>query len=86
MTKVQAIVKVMQANWGKATLQEIYQRAGHYYKGVKATADWQAGLRGVLYREVRNGRTFRKIGEATYALTANEKKTHISSRQAARAA
>jgi hypothetical protein len=68
MTKVQAIVKVMQENGGQATLQEIYQRAGRYYKGVKASADWQAGLRGVLYREVSKGRTFKKISEATYAL------------------
>jgi len=79
MTKVQAIVKVMQDNGGRATLQEIYQRAGHYYKGVKAAQDWQAGLRGVLYREVRLGRTFTKIGEATYALKSDEAKAHISS-------
>jgi hypothetical protein len=58
----------MQDNGGKATLQEIYQRAGRYYKGVKASVDWQAGLRGVLYREVSNGKTFKKLTEATYAL------------------
>ena len=68
MTKVQAIVKVIEFNGGTATLQEIYQRAGRYYKGVKAAEDWQAGLRGVLYREIRNGRTFTKLGAATYGL------------------
>ena len=68
MTKVDAIKKVMQENGGQATLQEIYQKAGRYYKGVKASEDWQAGLRGVLYREIRNGKTFKKVGEAAYAL------------------
>jgi len=68
MTKVQAIVKVMQENGGQATLQEIYQKASRYYKGVKAADDWQAGLRGVLYREIRNGRTFKRVGIGTYAL------------------
>ena len=68
MTKVQAIAKVMQENGGKATLQEIYQKAGRYYKGVKASEHWQAGLRGVLYREVRNGKTFKKLDDVTYAL------------------
>jgi hypothetical protein len=68
MTKVEAIVRVMQENGGQATLQEIYQNAVRYYKGVKASDEWQAGLRGVLYREIRNGKTFRKVGPATFAL------------------
>lgn len=68
MTKVEAIRKVMQEQGGTATLQDIYQKAGRYYKGVKASDEWQAGLRGVLYREVRNGKTFKKVGEATYSL------------------
>jgi hypothetical protein len=68
MTKVEAIVKVMQEQGGTATLQDIYRKAGRYYKGVKAAEDWQAGLRGVLYRDMRNGKTFKKVGEATYSL------------------
>src|SRR5437870_2321219 len=68
MTKVEAIVRVMEQNGGAATLQEIYQKAGRYYKGVKASHEWQAGLRGVLYREIRNGTTFMKIDGATYVL------------------
>ena len=68
MTKVEAIVRVMEENGGAATLQEIYKKVGRYYKGVKASDEWQAGLRGVLYREIRNGKTFQKIGAATFAL------------------
>lgn len=68
MTKVEAIMKVMKRNGGSATWSEIYQKIGRYYKGAKASNEWQAGIRGVLYRELRNGRTFTKIGDATFAL------------------
>lgn len=68
MTKVQAIVRVMRANGGKADLQTIYKEAYKYYTGKKENTDWKAGLRGVLYREVYKGKTFQKTDEATYAL------------------
>jgi hypothetical protein len=69
MTKVQAIKKVMEANGGKADLQTIYQQAYRYYTGKKANSvDWKAGLRGVLYREVYKGQTFKKLSEGVYAL------------------
>ncbi len=68
MTKVEAIVRVIQEQNGTATLQGIYRKAGRYYKGLKASTEWQAGLRGVLYREIRNGRTFKKVGAASYSL------------------
>ena len=67
-TKIEAIKLVMQDNGGTATLQEIYDNAGTYYPNVDAARDWKAGLRGVLYREIRNGRTFKKIGMARYGL------------------
>jgi hypothetical protein len=68
MTKVQAIVRVMQQNGGRATLQQIYQQAERHYKGVKKAVDWKAGLRGVLYREIYKGRTFKKMGAGMYGL------------------
>jgi len=68
MTKVQAIVKVMQQNGGSATLQQIYENSGRFYRGVKRAEDWKAGLRGVLYREINKGRTFKKIDSGTYGL------------------
>ena len=68
VTKVEAIEKVMQENGGTATLQEIYKYAGLYYPNVDRAKDWKAGLRGVLYREIRNNRTFKKVYTATYGL------------------
>jgi hypothetical protein len=68
MMKVDAIVKVMEANGGSASWPVIYKTIGRYYKGAKAAEDWQSGIRGVLYREIRNGRTFKKIDEGLFAL------------------
>ncbi len=68
LAKVEAIKKVMEKNDGQATLQEIYANARKYKMDVEKSVDWKAGLRGALYREVRNGRTFKKIHEATYGL------------------
>ena len=69
ITKVQAIVKVMQDNGGQANWETIYRQIGRYYKGAKAdTENGKAGIRGVLYREVRNKKTFKKIDDATHAL------------------
>ena len=68
MTKVEAIKKVIEQNGGQATWAEIYQKIGCYCKGAKASKEWQAGIRGVLYREIRNDRTFKKINDATFAL------------------
>jgi hypothetical protein len=68
ITKVEAIEDIMRDNEGTATLQEIYNRIGSYYHNLNHNTDWQAGLRGVLYREIRNGHTFKKIDKATYAL------------------
>jgi len=30
--------------------------------------EWQAGIRGVLYREIKNNRNFKKIGFGIFAL------------------
>ena len=68
MTKVEAIKQVMKANGGEATLQLIYNQSKKYKGDVDKAADWKAGLRGVLYREVRNGRTFKKVRATTYGL------------------
>ena len=67
-TKVEAIAELIEANGGKANWTQIYQKIGRYYRGAKASAEWQAGLRGVVYREIRNGRTFKKVADATFAL------------------
>jgi len=68
MTKVDAIRKVMQANGGSATLSQIYDQAKKHKRDIDASENWKAGIRGVLYREVRNGRNFCKVQDAKYGL------------------
>lgn len=68
MTKVEAIAKVMEDNGGTATLCQIYDNITKYYPTAKDSKDWEAGLRGVLYREIRNNKRFKKIGLSIYAL------------------
>ena len=68
MTKVQAIAKVMADNGGAANLNMIYDGIVKYYPSAKDSATWQEGIRGVLYREIRNNRMFKKIGLSIYAL------------------
>ncbi len=58
----------MEANNGKATLVELYEKTKQYKPDIDQAGDWKAGLRGVLYREVRNGRNFKKQSDATYCL------------------
>lgn len=69
MTKVEAIAKVMEDNGGTASLEIIYDNICKYYPNAKDSKDWEAGIRGVLYREIRNGRRFKKIGLSIYALS-----------------
>ena len=66
LTKVEAIKSVMQEYNGIATLQMIYNDIEKYYPNAKKSKEWEAGIRGVLYRDL--GKTFKKIDEATYAL------------------
>jgi hypothetical protein len=68
MTKVEAIQKVMEDNNGTASLDVIYQNIEQYYPSVKDSNEWEAGVRGVLYREIRNDKRFKKIGLSIYAL------------------
>ena len=68
MTKVEAIQKVMEDNHGTASLEIIYQNVEKYYPAVKISNEWEAGIRGVLYREIRNNKRFQKIGLSIYAL------------------
>lgn len=68
MTKVEAIQKVMEDNHGTASLEIIYENIEKYYPAAKISNDWTAGIRGVLYREIRNKKRFKKIGLSIYAL------------------
>ena len=68
MTKVEAIEKVMMSNGGTASLSLIYDEIEKYYPSAKVSKDWAAGIRGVLYRELKTGSRFKKIGISIYAL------------------
>ena len=69
MTKIEAIEKVMKDNGGTASLNIIYNNICKYYPTAKDSKEWEAGIRGVLYREIRNNRRFKKIGLSIYALS-----------------
>lgn len=69
MTKVEAIEKVMKDNGGAASLDVIYKQICKYYPTAKDSNEWEAGIRGVLYREIRNNRRFKKIGLSIYAIS-----------------
>ncbi len=68
MTKVEAIKKVLEDNGGIATWEIIYNEIEKYYPEAKASKEWSAGIRGVLYREIKNNKNFKKIDEGTYSL------------------
>lgn len=59
MTKVEAIKKLMEDNEGVASWQYIYDNMEKYYPVAKTSQEWQAGIRGVLYREIRNNKNFK---------------------------
>lgn len=74
MTKVDAIKRVMQDNGGTATWDIIYDNIEKYYPSAKTSLEWKAGIRGVLYRELKAKRHFKKIGLGIFALTDYEEK------------
>lgn len=68
MTKVQAVVEVLQEKGGKATWPEIYNAISIFYPEAKVSKFWQEGIRGVVYREIRAGQTFKFASKGVIAL------------------
>ncbi|MBN1638633.1 MAG: hypothetical protein JW866_06690 [Ignavibacteriales bacterium] len=68
MTKVEAIKKVLEDNGGIATWNIIYNQIEKYYPGIKSSNEWEVGIRGVLYREIKRNKIFKKVGLSLYAL------------------
>lgn len=68
MTKVEAIKRVLEDFNGVATWEEIYNNIEKYYPNAKASVAWKEGIRGVLYREIKKGKYFKKIGLGIFAL------------------
>ena len=59
----------MRDNGGAASLDIIYNNICKYYPTAKDSKEWEAGIRGVLYREIRNNKRFKKIGLSIYAIS-----------------
>lgn len=68
LTKVEAIKKTIEENGGIATWGVIYNNIEKYYPSAKISGEWEAGIRGVLYREIKKGRNFKKVGLGIFAL------------------
>ena len=68
VTKVDAIKKVMEENKGVATWKQIYDTIERFYPPAKVSKEWKAGIRGVLYREIKNKKNFKRIGLGIFAL------------------
>lgn len=68
MTKVEALITLIKDNGGVASWQYIYNNIEKYYPAAKASREWEAGLRGVLYREIKNDRNFKRVGFGVYAI------------------
>lgn len=79
MTKVEAIKKIITNNGGIATWEIIYNEIESYYPKAKASVEWQAGIRGTLYREIKNHRNFKRIDEGTYTLDDYDEKKLVLS-------
>ena len=60
ITKVDAIKEVIKECNGHATWDDIYGKSSKYYPNIKESVEWKAGIRGVLYRELKNNRTFKR--------------------------
>ena len=58
----------MEANGGQATLEELYNLTKDHKPDIDQSTEWKAGIRGVLFREIRNGRNFKKLKATQYSL------------------
>ncbi len=68
MTKVDAIRKVLEDHNGVASWEIIYKEARKYYPAIDKSDKWKEGIRGVLYRDLKNKKNFKKIGLGVFAL------------------
>lgn len=76
MTKIEAIRKVLEDNNGSATLGTIYNSIEKYYPGAKSSCEWEAGIRGIIYRDLKEKDGLKRIGLGIFALK-DYKEEHI---------
>ena len=77
MTKVEAIKKLMQDNGGLASWKYIYDNIEKYYPVAKVSSEWEAGIRGVLYREIKNKQNFKRVSFGVFALNEYQEEKQI---------
>ena len=78
MTKVEAIKKIIENFGGIANWQVIYNNIEKYYPEAKKSQHWKSGVRGVLYRGLKDNKYFKKIKEGAFVLKEyNENKLYI---------
>ena len=77
MTKVEAIKKLMQDNGGLASWKYIYDNIEKYYPAAKVSPEWEAGIRGVLYREIKNKQNFKRVSFGVFALNEYQEEKQI---------
>ncbi|MBI4653118.1 hypothetical protein HY750_02590 [Candidatus Kuenenbacteria bacterium] len=77
MTKVEAIKRLMQDNGGLASWKYIYDNIERYYPAAKSSSEWEAGIRGVLYREIKNKQNFKRVGFGIFALEEYQEEKQI---------
>lgn len=77
MTKVDAIKALMKDNGGVASWKYIYDNIERYYPAAKSSPEWKAGIRGVLYREIKNKESFKKVGFGIFALEEYQEEKQI---------
>lgn len=68
MTKVEAVKKVLEDNNGSASWKTIEMEIRKYYPDIEKSPNWKAGIRGVVYREMRQNNLFKTIGLGIIAL------------------
>ena len=67
MTKSEAVKQILIDNGGLANLRIIYDEIEKYYPNVKKPQDWEAALRGIINRDVKNKR-IERIESSIYTL------------------
>lgn len=83
MTKVEAIIAVLKEKNGAAPLSYIYEHFDRFYLRPK-TKNWQAGIRGVLLRELYQNRYFKRVDTGVYALIGYDDEETIEGERKAR--
>ncbi len=71
ITKVETIKKVIDLCGGVATWDDIYTKSSKFYPNIDKSVEWKAGLRGVLYRELRNNKSFKRNIDNSFSLLEN---------------